>query len=134
MSETPNDPPGAMPIPDNPARDPSVGSEGGGGAPSAPERGHAPQDAAPTEPRQGNPDTPGKTSPPAREAIQRGKVIELTPETVVLEMPGSIRASLPLTEFAGHPTPQVGDEVSVIVERSIQPRGPWSSASGTPTK
>ncbi|HSW44126.1 MAG TPA: S1 RNA-binding domain-containing protein [Phycisphaerae bacterium] len=49
--------------------------------------------------------------------IRYGNVIEVTPEDVVLNMGEQVIGRVPFLEFAGHPTPKVGDEVSVIVEQ-----------------
>lgn len=49
--------------------------------------------------------------------IRRGQVTEVTAEHVTLNLGDSKQGSIPIIEFAGHPTPKPGDEVSVIVEK-----------------
>ncbi len=48
--------------------------------------------------------------------IYRAHVVEVTTERVLLNLGGRFQGTITLIEFAGHPTPKPGDEVSVIVE------------------
>jgi len=60
----------------------------------------------------------GQDKPDIKEdSIQRGTVIQLTTDEVLIDLGSQVQGTVPLIEFAGHPTPKVGDEVSVIVEQ-----------------
>ncbi len=50
-------------------------------------------------------------------SIQRAKVVEVRPDGVLFNLGDRFHGSVPLIEFAGHPTPKPGDEISVITER-----------------
>ena len=50
-------------------------------------------------------------------SIRYGTVTEVTTDEVVLDLGGQATGKVAFIEFAGHPTPKVGDDVSVIVEQ-----------------
>jgi small subunit ribosomal protein S1 len=58
---------------------------------------------------------PGPSLQPG--SIRHGKVVEVTADQVVLDLGNGIGGHVAFIEFAGHPTPKPGDEVSVIVEK-----------------
>ncbi len=112
MSHNPNDPLEIPPPPHMPGE--ASGSEPGNQTPcDASSTQGVPADADPSA-RENAPSAPTSLQ---EGSTQRGQVVEVGPERVVLVLPGDIRGTLPLLEFAGHPTPREGDDVSVIVEK-----------------
>jgi len=95
--------------PDSDSPHGSRSEAGTGGSPVGPN----PEGAARSE----HGGTANAPAPFRRGSILRGRVVEVTPEQVMLALPDGLRGTVPLLEFAGHPTPREHDEVSVIVEK-----------------
>ena len=64
---------------------------------------HAPEDA---------PSTP----PTVPEGLHQGRVLRLTAEQVILELPDGRSGAVPLVEFAGQPMPAIGASLQVIIQ------------------
>lgn len=84
----------------------------------------APQTPTEVQASEQPPGPPADSSPAQREplaletgSIRYGTVIEVTTDLVVLSLGNQIIGKVPFIEFAGHPTPKPGDEVSVIIEQ-----------------
>ncbi len=86
---------------------------------------HVPPEAVPAESVDSTPPAPTLPSQEEQAAsrslepgsIRYGTVTEVTTDEVVLNLADQVTGRVPFIEFAGHPTPKVGDDVSVIVEQ-----------------
>lgn len=75
----------------------------------------ATQSAAVAEPAPAPPIVQSGTITPG--GIHHATVIEVDTHLVHLKLSDQVQGTVAILEFAGHPTPKVGDEVSVIVEQ-----------------
>ncbi len=125
--EAPAREPADAPVPETPPATSEVRATGTEAQAPADEAA-APEVAAETAPAQSAEASQTEQAMPSQEeqaasrslepgSIRYGKVMEVTTDEVVLNLADQVIGRVPFIEFAGHPTPKVGDDVSVIVEQ-----------------